>query len=376
MSKAALYIHIPFCLRKCLYCDFSSGVPESEAQMHAYTDALIAEMEACAQKAEGRVFDTVFFGGGTPTLLPFSDVQRLMDAIRRLFTPDADAEITMEANPATADKEKLSALRRLGINRLSIGVQSLVDEELTALGRLHTAGEAERFFLDARAAGFQNVNVDLMYGIPGQTVESLSRTLARVRAWAPEHISAYSLIVEEGTPFYRMRDTLALPDEDTEDALHRMICEELSRDGYARYEISNFAKKGSSCRHNLHYWRGDEYLGFGTAACSFWDGVRYSNSKDIERYLSAPTLSVCEKEALTENDLAYERIMLGLRLSEGLDTDAYEARFGIKLKERFASLIDRFVALGWMKEKGARLFLTEQGMRFSNTILVAFLEGF
>ena len=344
--------------------------------MHAYTEAVLKEMRAQAPIAKDYTADTVFFGGGTPILLPLSDTERLMKEIRTLFTLTPDAEITMEANPGAADEKKLSALRALGINRLSIGVQSLSDKELRALGRVHNAADAIRFFRSARASGFENINVDLMYGIPYQTQESFSETLDGILSLQPEHISAYSLIIEEGTPFFTQKETLSLPSEDEEDAFDKMLSQKLALAGYRHYEVSNFSKEGYASRHNLHYWRAEEYLGFGVSAYSFFGGARYGNGKDITAYMALSPSLPDEKEVLSKQTRAYEYIMLRLRLDEGVDTGEYERLFGVKLKERYREEIARFKALGFMKESGARLFLTERGMRFSNTVLVAFMEDF
>ena len=344
--------------------------------MHAYTEALIREMEAFSEKARDYTVDTVFFGGGTPTLMPLSDIEAIIEAVRRCFCVHSDAEITLEANPATADREKLRALRTLGFNRISVGVKSFSDKELNALGRVHTAAEAKAFLWDVREAGFFNVNIDLMYGIPHQTPESFQKTLKEALSHAPEHISAYSLIIEEGTPFFERCDTLPLPSEDTEALLHNELCKTLGEAGYSHYEISNFAREGYLSRHNLRYWRCEEYLGFGAAAYSFFGGERYGNVRDMDKYMKNPTDAVFEKEVLSEQALAYEYIMLHLRTSEGLSLNEYERRFGVKLKQRYREEISRFCALGWLKDGEDTLALTEEGMRFSNTVLVAFMEDF
>ena len=343
--------------------------------MRRYTDALIREMEAYADVAKGRVFDTLFFGGGTPSLLPTDSVARILDAAHRLFRLDAGAEITLEANPATADKGKLAAFRGLGINRLSIGVQSLSDNELALLGRLHDSRAAIRFFEDARSAGFDNVNVDLMYGIPEQTLQSAKETLTRVIALRPEHISAYSLILEEGTPLYQKREVLSFPDEDEEAEMDRGIRELLASHGYLHYEISNYAQSGYESRHNLHYWHSDAYLGFGVTAYSFFDGVRYGNGNDYLAYLSEPTQVVCTKEVLNQESLAYEFIMLRFRLLEGISLSEYKTRFGVDLKEKYGDTITRYIALGLMVEKNGRISLTESGFRVSNAILLDFMPS-
>ena len=344
--------------------------------MHAYTKALIEEIEAFSPKARGYTVDTVFFGGGTPTIMPLFDIEAILEAVRRCFCFHPEAEITLEANPASAEKEKLSLLRALGFNRISVGVQSFLDEELKALGRVHTAAQAKVFLKDVREAGFQNVNIDLMYGIPHQTPESFQKTLREALSYSPEHISAYSLIIEEGTPFFEQCDTLPLPSEDEEVLLHSELCKILAGAGYRHYEISNFARDGYASRHNLRYWRCEEYLGFGAAAYSFFKGARYGNVRDVGKYMKDPTHAVFEKEILSEEALAYEYIMLHLRTSEGLSLDTYERRFGVKLKQRYKEEISRFRALGWVKDSEEYLSLTEEGMRFSNTVLVAFMEDF
>ena len=343
--------------------------------MRRYTDALIREMEAYADAAKGTAFDTLFFGGGTPSLLPTDSIARIMDAAYRLFSLEERAEITLEANPATADRAKLSAFRSLGINRLSIGVQSLSDLELAHLGRLHDARAAIRFFEDARHVGFDNVNVDLMYGIPDQTIKSAEETLLRVLTLRPEHISAYSLMLEEGTPLYRKKDTLSFPDEEAENEMDLCIREQLAAHGYLHYEISNYAQSGRESRHNLHYWHSDAYLGFGVSAYSFFGGIRYGNGDDYFAYLSEPTKAICAQEVLNQESLAYEFIMLRLRLSEGILLSEYKMRFGVDLKEKYSDTIARYVALGLMVEKDGRIALTENGFRVSNAILLDFMPS-
>lgn len=373
MSKAGLYFHIPFCLKKCAYCDFCSFTGKNDGDMRAYVSALVKEMEYRAEKAGNTVFDTVFFGGGTPSLLPTDALAHILNKANTLFSIEKDAEITLESNPATADGEKLSALRRIGINRLSVGVQSLVDRELAFLGRLHTSSEAVDFLHTARQAGFENINVDLMYGIPAQTEASARETLSRVLDFAPSHVSAYSLMLEEGTPLYRQREALPLPSEEDEDAIDATVRNTLRENGYDHYEISNYARPGMESRHNLHYWKSDEYLGFGVTAYSFFDGVRYGNGADLAAYLANPTASPADCEVLEEGALAYEWIMLRLRLKEGLSLSEYRKRFGVDLRERYEAQIKRFINAGLMQEERGRISLTESGFRLSNTVLVDFL---
>ena len=373
MNKAALYFHIPFCLRRCDYCDFCSFTGKNEADFSLYTEALLREMAEYRDKTDGLLFDTLFFGGGTPSLLPTACVERLISFAKEIFSVAKDAEITLEANPATVNREGLARLRELGINRLSIGVQSLVDGELCRLGRLHTASDAQRIFHDARAVGFDNINVDLMYGIPEQTVESAKETLDGVLRLSPDHISAYSLMLEEGTPLYLKRGALSFPTEEEEEAIDALLKQTLASHGYQHYEISNFAKVGRECRHNLHYWRSEPYLGFGVAAYSFFNTERYGNACDLAKYLQDPTAQKAESEVLTDDALAYEWIMLRLRLKEGISVKEYFDRFGVDLRGKYGKTIEKYTVQGLMHEKEGRIALTERGFRVSNAILVSFM---
>lgn len=341
--------------------------------MRAYTDALLKEMEYHAGRAENTVFDTVFFGGGTPSLLPSDSIKRILLHARSLFNIAQDAEVTLEANPATANEKKLSAFREAGVNRLSVGVQSLSDYELALLGRLHTASDARAFLRSARSVGFENMNVDLMYGIPAQKVSSAEETLDEIMDFSPEHVSAYSLMLEEGTPLYAKRDALPLPDEEEEEAIDALVKQKLREHGYLHYEISNHAKPGRESRHNLHYWHSDPYLGFGVTAYSFFAGARYGNTDDFASYCADPCDCTEENEVLTEKDLAYEWIMLRLRLREGLSISEYRKRFGVDLKGKYEDIIKGFTERDLMKQEGDRIFLTEKGFRLSNSILVSFL---
>ena len=373
MNKGGLYFHIPFCERKCAYCDFCSFPKVSEAQKAVYTRALITEMEGYAERAKGTVFDTLFFGGGTPTLLSEKDTWRILDAAHRLFSIETGAEVTAEANPATATKEKLTALRKMGVNRISIGVQSFSPDELAALGRIHTARDAVDFYETALSSGFSNINIDLMYGIPGQTADSWRATLDEALRLSPTHISAYSLILEEGTPLAEKKESLPLPTEEEEDAFDLTLKETLAANGYFHYEISNYAKKGYECRHNLHYWHSDAYLGFGVSAYSCFGGERYGNGRDLSAYLSAPLGQTADREKISDEALAYEWLMLRLRLAEGLPLERYRETFGYRFEERHAPLIEKYVGLGLMRRTLTHLCLTERGMRLSNAILVDFL---
>lgn len=365
---AGLYLHIPFCRRKCLYCDFCSYAGMGADTVEAYVNRLCDELICRSATVKNHTFDTVYFGGGTPTLLSPVQFSRLLDTARSHVALTPDAEITTECNPATVDGHALASLRRAGINRLSIGMQSAADEELRALGRIHTHADTVATVRAARAAGFDNLSLDLMYGIPSQTRDSFARTLDAALSLSPEHVSAYSLILEEGTPFWDVQDTLPLPDEDAVCDMTADALSVLRGAGYERYEISNFALPGRASRHNLHYWRMDDYLGVGIAAHSLVGGVRLQNRPDLAAYLGGEDVSE-QEEGLTPAAAMDETLMLGLRLSEGVDKSAFLSRFGMSLDERYGHKTARFVHLGLLVDTPDRLFLTDDGMAVSNTIL-------
>lgn len=369
--QLGIYIHIPFCVQKCLYCDFCSFPRAEASRVENYVDTLVAQMASWAGRCAEYEVDTVYFGGGTPTLLTLSQWERLFDALRRHFRILPDAEITAETNPATADLSYLRALRALGINRLSMGVQSADAAELKALGRVHDFAQAQQTFADARAAGFDNISIDLMLGIPHQTRDSLARTLDEFIALAPEHISAYLLKIEDGTPFGRMRDSLLLPDEDEQCDLYTDTVTTLATAGYTRYEISNFARPDRHSRHNLRYWQGRPYLGLGLAAHSDFGGSRFSAGRDFAAYLAGDWIE--DSEEIGEEERHAEYIMLRLRLEEGIDLADYRARFGRDLLTESADTLAPYRRAGLLREENGRLALTTQGMLLSNTILADLL---
>ncbi len=368
MKKSlGLYIHIPFCLKKCNYCDFCSFPNRTGDKMTAYTSELIRRLEAMAPVCEEYGIDTLYFGGGTPTLLPLSDWERLMGAIRTAYDLAPDCEITCECNPATADLGKLTALRLLGINRLSIGVQSADKTELSLLGRAHSFEDFLVCFRDARKAGFDNISVDLMYGIPAQTVKSFENTLKQVISLSPDHISAYGLKIEEGTPFWRQQTTLSLPDEDSEWEMYRLCSELLGQSGYRKYEISNFAREGKESRHNLRYWNRMEYLGFGVAAHSCFGGTRFGNSRDLSAFLRGEDITA-EHVTLTAADERYEYLILGLRLTQGISEKEFFARFGCSFEE-FYPRTEELIRMGYLRRENGRIAFCDRGFFVSNAIL-------
>ena len=364
-KSVGLYLHTPFCVRKCNYCDFCSFPEEgvSSLQRAEYIDTLVAEITGYKREPKIAV-DTVFFGGGTPSLLAPSEIERIFTAIGETFEIAPDAEITIEANPKTLSREKLELYRNLGINRLSIGLQSIHENEQKSLGRVHNYTDFIDNFKLARASGFDNISVDLMYGIPEQTTSSFSETLDAVIALQPEHISAYGLIIEEGTPFFKMRESLPIPTEDAECDMYRLAVEKLSAAGYSHYEISNYARAGRESRHNLHYWRLDEYIGVGIAAHSFFEGRRYSNPESLAEYTK-------DSRMYTESadDREFEYAMLAFRLAEGLSLTDFEKRFSHSFTDGREELISRYTSLGYMRLCDGRLALTDDGMYVSNAIL-------
>ena len=371
-QSLGIYIHIPFCLKKCHYCDFCSFPGSGEDLIRAYTRELCRRMERDLPSPELYEVDTVYFGGGTPTLLPLDCLEDILHILRSHTDLSPTAEITCECNPATVDLAYLRALRCMGINRLSIGLQSVHDRELLALGRLHSFSDFLATYRDAREAGFENISVDLMYGIPEGTLESFRKSLHTLADLAPEHISAYGLKIEEGTAFARMKDSLSLPDEDTEFEMYLSMTEILSAHGYRKYEISNFSKDGRQSRHNLRYWKRQDYLGFGVAAHSCFDGVRFGSSRDMKGFLAGKDITE-ERYSLSEEEAFEEWVMLGLRLAEGLDGEEWSRRLGRSPKSALPSL-RTYIDRGFMTEKDGRYSFTDKGFFVSNTILAELLS--
>lgn len=367
-----LYLHIPFCIRKCAYCDFLSFASGRERQKE-YKKALEREI-----RAVGRIPDyeiaTVFFGGGTPSVPDAEDLFEIMELLKSRFTFSEDAEITLEANPGTLNRGKAETYRSAGFNRLSLGCQSVHEEELKSLGRIHTYREFLESYDMAREAGFSNISVDLMSGIPGQTPESWEKSLVEIAGKRPEHISAYSLIVEPGTPFASMK--LNLPDEDTERKMYDMTGEILGSFGYRQYEISNYARPGYECRHNIGYWKRTEYLGFGPGAASLLKGCRFTNTADMQRYLdnSGHPEKIRENtEHLSEKDCMEEFMFLGLRMNEGISEPEFEKQFRRKIDEVYGEVLEKYLTSGFLWRKDGRIGLTGKGISVSNVVMADFL---
>lgn len=367
-----LYVHIPFCVRKCQYCDFLSG-PSDEETKDRYIEALLKEIRA-AEHTEDYEIVSVFIGGGTPSALKAEAIASIMRTLQEQFFFCEDAEVTIEANPGTVDLEKLTIYRNVGINRLSLGLQSTDAEELKLLGRIHSYEEFLKSYEWAREAGFSNINIDLMFAIPGQTGEAWRQHLYQVAELNPEHISAYSLIIEEGTPF--AEQNLDLPDEDTEYQMYEDTAEILERYGYRQYEISNYAKQGYMCRHNAGYWQRREYLGFGLGASSLYRGMRFSNTRRMQEYLKEsrnPDQIRKDVTVLSRNEQIEEFMFLGLRMTEGISEKKFEENFDVRLMDVYGDILQKYEETGFMEHIETKWRLTRKGIHVSNHILADFL---
>ena len=375
-SMLELYIHIPFCIRKCNYCDFLS-FPETESGIAQYCHALKEEIKRTGDQAEDIGVRSVFIGGGTPSILEAEQITDIMTCIRNNFSIEKNAEITIESNPGTLNAEKLNCYHELGINRLSIGLQSTDDDCLRRLGRIHTFQEFEKNYEQARKSGFQNINIDLMSGLPGQSLRGYEDTLNRVTELKPEHISSYSLIIEEGTPFYKSDSVLQqLPDEDTERKMYERTKEILAQQGYERYEISNYARQGRECIHNLGYWEQVPYLGMGLGASSFYNGARFSNERNFRKYLSTPYLPFEHREdyvQVSREEQMEDTMIFGLRKMKGISVSEFEREFGTPIWEMYGSVIERYSNLGLLIQEGDVLRLTDAGIDVSNRIFEDFI---
>lgn len=379
INKLEIYIHIPFCIRKCAYCDFLS-FPAGEKDRQSYVDALLDEIYGAKEKGDAA---TIFFGGGTPSVLPGKEIVRIMDAVRAKYYVPQDAEITLEANPGTLDREKLEGWRKAGINRLSIGLQSAENAELKALGRIHTWEAFLESYQMAREAGFRNINIDLMSALPGQSAHTWRETLRKVTALEPEHISAYSLIVEEGTPFYeryagdvRRREKGLpcefLPSEDEERQMYYDTEKILKADGYRRYEISNYARDGFECRHNCGYWERENYRGFGLGASSLIDEVRFHNTENIKDYQNH-VFGREDEERLGIEAQMEEFMFLGLRLMRGISVKDFEEKFHTPYRNVYGKISRELEEKELLLQENGRVFLTERGIDISNYVLSEFL---
>jgi len=377
--ETGLYIHVPFCIKKCNYCDFVSYAYREE-DARVYLEGLIREMEiyAASSSLRGRKISTIYIGGGTPTCLPAGYLEKILHGCFNYFHVKPGAEVSVEANPGTLNKGLVEALISSGVNRLSLGVQSCLGDELVLLGRIHSYRQAEESFLTAREAGMENIGVDLIFGIPGQSVAGWLRCLELILALGPDHVSAYGLQLEEGTPLYRdVQNGIIMPcNEDVELKLMMETINFLTGNSFEHYEISNFARPGKKCRHNLIYWHNQEYLGLGPAAHSFIHGVRYANEEGLSSYtgaLNAGRLPVAHKERINLETEMAETVFLGLRLMEGLDLGRFFRRFGCSLQDVYPEQLNRLLELGLVEITDNRLKLTRRGLPVANSVFVEFI---
>ena len=372
-----LYLHMPFCVRKCAYCDFLS-FPSGAKTQRMYAKRLMEDIGVMGKRYGEIPVETIFIGGGTPSVPDSGLIVEIMEHVRHAFHVVDGAEISMEANPGTVTREKLTDYRKAGINRLSLGLQSANDRELKLLGRIHTWAEFLESFTLARECGFANLNIDLMSALPGLTCESWKETLSRVTDLDPEHISAYSLIIEEGTPFGERYGSeegrKLLPDEDSEREMYHETKRFLKDCGYERYEISNYAKPGRECRHNIGYWTGVPYLGLGLGASSYLDGCRFTVNPDLKQYLEEKPGMFTDIEKLTKKDMEEEFFYVGLRMTAGVSLSEFERRFGISAKEVYPGLMETFVKEKAARFEGDRFVLTDYGLDVSNYIMAQFLQ--
>lgn len=373
-DKISLYIHIPFCVRKCLYCDFPS-FSGMESIFDDYVRMLCREIDETYSDYRGMEVKSIFVGGGTPSVLPPALLGRISDKIFSRFDVDSKAEITIETNPGTLDAKKLAEMKSMYFNRLSMGLQAWQDRLLKKLGRIHTADEFETNFLQARDAGFKNINVDLMFALPAQSLDDWQETLEKVMKLRPEHISAYSLIIEEGTPFFDMfdRGELKETDEETDRKMYYLAKEMLSDKSYKQYEISNFAKEGFECYHNKVYWRTEEYQGFGLGAHSYADGVRFHNTYDMKEYLRGEGLRL-DKEFLSLQEKQEEFMFMGLRMNEGVSEAEFLRRFGESMDSVYGDEIKELISEELLVKKDGRLSLTDRGVDISNSVFEKFIR--
>jgi putative coproporphyrinogen dehydrogenase len=380
-KQLELYVHIPFCEKKCLYCDFLSFSAEEDLHK-AYVDKLIEEIRVQASNYSQYQISSIFIGGGTPTVIKAVYISNIMSAIYEAFIVESQAEITIECNPGTVDIDKLLVYKQSGINRISVGLQSTVDKELQHLGRIHTYADFLNSYEKIRESGYKNVNIDLMSALPWQTLDSWKSTLKKVIMLKPEHISAYSLIIEEGTEFSKIYGSPEgrkfLPTEEVERAMYHSTIDILKNYGYERYEISNYAKPGYESKHNIGYWTGEEYLGFGIGASSYVYGRRFHVERDIKKYLAIDMnrdiMPLYQNiHELSTKEKMEEFMFLGLRLSKGvLVTDFYD-RFGIELIDVFEKVIQKNISFGLLKYENLYLKLTDKGLDLSNRVMGDFL---
>lgn len=377
MKPIGLYVHIPFCKSRCYYCDFNTyaGI---EAYIEDYVNALLNEMHLY-HKYHGKVpLKTIFIGGGTPTVLTSSQLVQVIEGIYRNFDTSCTVEFSIESNPGTLTKEKLLLLKKLGINRLSMGVQAVQDSLLKAIGRIHTFDDFLSNYKTAREVGIDNINADMIFSLPNQTLVQWQNSLETISSLGLDHLSCYSLILEDGTKLYRdyQNGNLSVVDEETDRRMYELTAEVLQQKGYQQYEISNYAKHKKQCQHNLLYWHCEEYIGIGAGAHGYYKNERYSNIMDVVQYINQvhqQRLPVIERTSITKLDEQKEFMMLGFRLIEGLSKEEFRIRFNDNIVNLYPNEIKKYKSLGLLEETETHIYLTEKGLDVSNTIIADFL---
>ena len=373
MKPLSVYIHIPFCVQKCKYCDFLSA-PSTQENRKQYIAALKREIINEAVKYKEYEIETIFFGGGTPSILDEGQIEECIEVLRENYQISKSCEITLEMNPGTASMQKLEGWRKAGVNRLSIGLQSVNDNELKMIGRIHDFDTFIKSYEQARATGFENINIDLMSALPGQTASDWRNTLNRVLALHTEHISAYSLIIEEGTPLSEhIEEYPPIPSEDEDREMYRDTKRILKEHGFMRYEVSNYAKEGRECKHNVTYWTRGNYAGFGLGASSMVDNVRWHNTENMDKYLKNPEGLKEDIQKLSKNDCMEEFMFLGLRMMNGVSKKRFFDEFGMKMDEVYGDVLEKWEKTGHLKVLDDNVFLTDSGIDISNAIFTDFL---
>jgi oxygen-independent coproporphyrinogen-3 oxidase len=376
MKKLGLYIHIPFCIKKCDYCDFVSFDSKNN-RIESYAGAVICQIKKYAPFLKDYETDSVYLGGGTPTALPVRFLTEILKTVRENVNLTKDCEITCEANPRTGSEELFLQLKAAGVNRISLGLQTAIDSELSALGRIGSKDMVTGTVEGIKKAGIDNFSVDIMYSIPNQTPQTLAQTLEFAISQKPKHISAYALKIGQGTPLFERKEELNLPDEDGDIAMYRQCIDTLKDAGYMQYEISNFAKEGFKSRHNLKYWNCNEYLGIGCGAHSYFGGKRFCFTADLDKYINGVLndISIVEDAMdIPQSEMVEEYIMLKFRLCEGIDPKDFGRRFGFPFETAFAPQIERFTGSGHMIKENGRYHLTFDGFTISNYIIASFFN--
>lgn len=376
MDKISLYIHIPFCAQKCLYCDFPSFARKDHLRK-AYIEALNKEIISLREKHNNLEINTIFIGGGTPSVLEADELECLLKEVAKLNMAK-DIEYSIECNPGNLTEEKLEVMKKYGVNRISMGLQAKQDNLLKGLGRIHNYKTFKENFLLAKKVGFNNINVDLMFGLPNQRLNEWEETLREIISLEPAHISAYSLIIEEGTAFYNLyeNDKLKLPTEEEERKMYHLAKKILEENGFNQYEISNYAKEGKECRHNLAYWNMDNWIGVGSAAASYINGKRIKNISSVEEYIN----SIKDKgEAVEEiinnskNDNMEEFMFMGLRKINGIGENEFKNRFSMNINDVYGEILNKYIGEGLLIRESGSIFLSEKGIEISNVIMADFL---